>query len=174
MSVNSNKFPRPAKPYPDFPLYAHNSGRWAKKIRGKTLFFGPWADWSAALSRYLTEKNDLEAGRKPKRVSEGDVAEMVAGFLNARKLDVENGALCLRTWKEYEDYGERMIRVFGENAIVQDLGPANFLTLKTDLQKTHKSLVSLKGDIRKIKVFNWAEPGEKGCFVSTDMAQNSV
>jgi hypothetical protein len=61
-------------------------------------------------------------------------------------LDVESGALDLRTWKEYEDYDERLIRVFGENAFVQDLGPDNFLKLKTDLQKTHKSLVSLKGD----------------------------
>jgi len=35
---------RPAKPYPGFPLYAHKSGRWAKKSRGKTHFFGPWRD----------------------------------------------------------------------------------------------------------------------------------
>ena len=91
------------------------------------------------------------------------VQEMVAAYLNARRLDVESGALALRTWKEYEDFGERMIRVFGGTAVVQDLGPADFLTLKTDLQKTHKSLSSLKGDIRKIKVFfNWAGPGEKG------------
>ena len=90
------------------------------------------------------------------------VQEMVARFLNARTTGRGERALDLRTWKEYEDYGQRMIRVFGGQAAVQDLGPADFLKLKTDLQKTHKSLVSLKGDIRKIKVFfNWAGPARR-------------
>ena len=52
---------------------------------------------------------------------------MVARFLNARKLDVESGALDEQTWKEYERYGQRLIWVFGGTALVQDLGPGYFL-----------------------------------------------
>jgi len=33
---------KPKKPYPEFPLYAHNLGYWSKKINKKILHFGRW------------------------------------------------------------------------------------------------------------------------------------
>jgi hypothetical protein len=53
---------KPTKPHPDFPLYAHASGRWAKKIRGETRFFGPWEDPEGSLERWLEQKDDLLSG----------------------------------------------------------------------------------------------------------------
>ena len=125
-AVNSTTSSRPSKPYPEFPLYAHTSGRWAKKIRGKTHFFGPWRDPHAALRRYLNEKDDLEAGRQARRAAGVTdaltVQQMVGLFLDAKEINVQSGELELSTWKVYESFGNRMIRVFGANTPVQSLG----------------------------------------------------
>jgi hypothetical protein len=66
---NSDK---PAKPYPDFLLSAHDAGIWAKRIRGKLYYFGPWDDPDAALASYLARKDELHAGREPREQIKGN------------------------------------------------------------------------------------------------------
>ncbi|MDA0659853.1 MAG: hypothetical protein O3C60_13555 [Planctomycetota bacterium] len=49
-----------------FPLSVHHgAGQYMKKIRRKQYSLGPLSDPDAALKRYMTERDDLEAGRKP-------------------------------------------------------------------------------------------------------------
>ena len=53
---NFTMAPKYSKPRPDFPLFPHATGRWAKKIRGEFKFFGKVADdpnGEAALELWL-------------------------------------------------------------------------------------------------------------------------
>ncbi|MBL8963112.1 MAG: hypothetical protein KF787_08680 [Phycisphaeraceae bacterium] len=57
---------KPRKPFCDFPLFPHATGRWAKKTRGKFVFFGPWDDPFGALERYTSQRDALHAGLVPR------------------------------------------------------------------------------------------------------------
>src|SRR5258708_1996747 len=91
---------KPKKPRPDFP---HATGRWAKKIRGKMRYFGPWDDPNAALKKYLEQKDALHAGRKPREANEGvTIKELCNQFLTAKRALVESGELTNRSWQDYK------------------------------------------------------------------------
>lgn len=57
---------RPAKPRPDFPLFAHSNGQWAKKIQGKLHYFGVWHDPQSAEDNYYRQKVELEGSCEAK------------------------------------------------------------------------------------------------------------
>jgi integrase len=130
------KPPKPAKPYPDFPLYAHASGRWAKKIRGVLKYFGPWADPDGALANYLDRKNDLHAGRTPRAdAGELTVKDLVNAFLNSKQNSVDAGELKQRTWNTYKETTDFMIGEFGKRRLVEDIGPSDFASMRRKMAK---------------------------------------
>src|SRR5664279_3605294 len=93
---------KPNKPYPDFPLFPHATRRWAKKIRGKLHYFGPWADPDGALQKYLDQRDDLHAGRTPRVQKDGlTIRDLVNQFLTSKRLMVDGGELTLRSWRDY-------------------------------------------------------------------------
>ena len=76
------------KPRPDFPLFVHSRGFWAKKVRGTTKYFGKVADdpeGKVALELWLDRKEDLLAGRTPRAPGDGlTVRDLCNRFLSVK------------------------------------------------------------------------------------------
>jgi integrase len=122
---------KPAKPTPDFPLFPHASGRWAKKIRGKLHYFGPWSDPDAALTRYLDQKDALHSGRKPRPDPEALTLKDIANeFLNHKQAMVDAGELSPRTWLKYKEVCNLLVSQLGKSRPVADLGTDDFAALR--------------------------------------------
>jgi integrase len=127
---------KPAKPYPDFPLFAHASGQWAKKIRGRMVYFGQWADPDAALAKYLEQKDALHAGRKPRpQAGTATVKDICNDFLNAKQALVDAGEIRPWTWHEYKVICDLVVANFGKGRAADDVGPDDFAALRTKMAR---------------------------------------
>src|SRR5215831_4706377 len=114
---DSSPSAKPAKPSPDFPLFPHAAGVWAKKIRGKLHYFGSWEDdrdGTRALAKYNEEKDDLHSGNK-QQVAAGELSSL--------------------TWTEYKTATDLLISALGKGRVVADLGPDDFAALRAKMSK---------------------------------------
>jgi len=154
------------KPHPDFPLFPHDTGRWAKKVKGRFHYFGKVADdpkGEAALELWLDQKDDLLAGRMPRDKNRGlTVHQLVNRFLIAKEAKVESGELSPETWRDYYGTCNKIIKFFGKKRLVEDLRGDDFDRFRAELAKTN-GLVGLKNQITRIRmVFNYAGPDKAG------------
>jgi integrase len=125
---------KPEKPRPDFPLFPHATGRWAKKIRGKLHYFGPWDDPQGALDKYLDEKEDLHAGRTPAKEVEAVTVKLAANkWIKGKNDKLVSAELSPLTYKKYEDIARIVIKAFGVRRLVADLRADDFAKLRAKL-----------------------------------------
>jgi integrase len=150
---------KPNKPYPDFPLFPHAARQWAKKIRGKTHYFGPWEDPDAALAKYLEQKDALHAGRIPRPAAEAEsltVKDLVNAFLRFKHDRLDSGELKLCTFKSDRDSCALLAQHLSSRRLVSDLGPDDFAALRRSLAKRYGP-VRLSNEIQRIRsVFKFA------------------
>lgn len=127
---------KPQKPYPEFPLFPHPNGCWSKKIRGKPHYFGPWVDPDAALRKYLDEKDDLFAGRIPRKSTDGfTVRHAINSFLAAKESQSKTGEIAGDSWDMYRTTCEILSVNINLARSVADLQPVDFAELRERLAK---------------------------------------
>ncbi len=149
---NSTAAAKPAKPYPEFPLFPHATGRWAKKIRGKLHYFGPWVDPDSAVAKYLHQKDALHAGRVPRPESDGvTIRDLCNRFLTAKEQQRDAGDITARTFADYYTSCATLVAAFGKQRLVDDLAADDFETLRANLAKT-RNPNTLGNEIQRIRV----------------------
>jgi integrase len=155
---------KPPKPYPDYPLCPHASGAWQKKIRGKVHYFGKWGrtvsgklerlpgdGWKEALDQYNEQRDDLYAGRTPRVKGEGLTIDDLRGrFLTAKSRALDAGEITKRTYAEYRATADRLISIFGEKRLVDDLAADDFELLRAEIAKTWGP-IRLGNEIQRVR-----------------------
>lgn len=151
------------KPYDGFPLFPHATGRWAKKIRGRLVYFGKVADgWEKALESYNAQKDDLHAGRRPRGAQVGGVTirDLCNHFWNAKNGLVKSGELSPRTLLDYENTTDLVVDHFGKGRLVSDVRADDFPELRDKLAK-RLGPVALGKQIQMVRmVFKFAFDSE--------------
>lgn len=136
---------RPSKPYPEFPLTPHATGKWQKKIGGRIHYFGQWAKrvdgklvrvesdgWEDALREYNLHNESIRLTGE-KAPAAGDaliVKDLCNEFLTAKTRQVDAGELGKRSFDDYKVVTDLVVSTFGGGRSVAQLGPADFATLR--------------------------------------------
>lgn len=157
-SAKSRKANRPEKPYEEFPLSPHASGKWQKKVNGTTYYFGRWGKLvdgkleriegdgaQLALALYKAQIDDIKAGRTPRaKIVDGkvidkddrlSVADLCDAFIQSKERLRDSGEITPRTWDELKATTDRLVSFFGAERRVDDLDPVDFEKLRADVAK---------------------------------------
>jgi integrase len=158
-STGSKARRKPDKPSKKFPLFAHPSGQWARKINKRLHYFGVWADPEAALDRHDREYPYLKKGETPPPVDVSSgctLRQLVNDFLRSKEEKLKAGDLSPRTFRDYYQTCEGLIGHFGRERLVSDLRPDDFRDFRAKLVK-RLGVVSLKNEINRVCIiFNYA------------------
>ena len=154
---------KPKKPHPDFPLFPHATGRWAKKVRGKLHYFGPWEDSDAALELWISQKDELLAGRKPRSASDENalnIADACNLYLDHILDQVDKGRRTAHWYQDMRGTCSVILTVFVREWGVDSLKQDDFKLLGNRFEKTSTgkkaSPVTTKNHIHRTRnLFNW-------------------
>lgn len=191
---------KPAKPRPDFPLFPHDSGRWARKLKlnGKWVlrYFGRWANIKdgklvtvenvpasavAALDEFNREWPHLAKGETPPPAPAPDaedesvptLANVCNEFLRSKRDAMLTEELSPRTYRDYERTTDGLIEHFGNDRRIDSLKPADFRKLRLALAE-RLGTVARANEINRIRIvakFAWDHRRQWGLTDPVDFGQ---
>lgn len=137
VSSRGRKASKPAKPRKDFPLFAHASGQWAKKVRGKLHYFGKWDDPVAAELKWQRDKSALIEGRDPDHSDDGDTVGWLCDvFMDSKEAQRLRGELRKSTQDDYLKACKHVTAFFGRGRRLETLTPQDFDRYRSSFPKT--------------------------------------
>lgn len=145
---------KPPKPRPDFPLFPHATRRWAKKIRGRLHYFGPWENPQEALENYLKVKDYLHDGLTPPPPAEDEektIGFLCNEFLTSKFRKMESGSLTRRSFLDYKRTTDMIVAEFGKHRRVDDLRQEDFARYRVKLSRK-LGVTSLGNEINRIRI----------------------
>lgn len=148
----SSRQVKPGKPSDSYPLYAHRSGKWAKKIAGKTYYFGSSDAPDLALKQYLDFVGDQGSGSPVEMLSLYDACNH---FLDRKHRQVEGQELSQRSYLEYRSTCKALCEFFGGDFPIEKIRPLEFAEFKGHRSST-RNIVSLGNEIQRVRsLFKW-------------------
>jgi hypothetical protein len=78
----------------------------------------------------------LHAGRKPRSDSAGTtVKDLANAFLKTKQAAVDGGELAPRTWQDYKEARNLVLRDFRKGRLLEDTDPDDFAALRAKLAR---------------------------------------
>lgn len=147
---------KPSKPYPGFPLFAHASGRWAKKIRGQLKYFGWWnkpdgPNWQAALALYQKQRDYLHAGLEPQEDTGAKLGDVLNHYLTMQGDKLRLGEIGHRSYRDYERTCDLLVAHFGRDKRVDLLTPHELDAYRLKLSKT-RNVRTLGNEVNRARM----------------------
>lgn len=132
------------------PLFAHASGRWAKKIGGRFRYFGKWDDLAGALERY---RKELQAG--PVDAQGMTLGILCGSFLATKKRQRDAGELSVHSFNDYAKAVTLLLKTLGRHRPAGSLQPQDFELLRRRYARTWGP-VRVGNEINRIRIiFNF-------------------
>jgi integrase len=151
MAVESKSLPtktgvqKPEKPYPGFPLFPHGSGKWGKKINGRTRYFGRWDDPDGALREYMAATAPIKTSSQSLSLADG-----LNLFLASQKTKVNRKEMSNRSFLEYCSTARHVLRFFPRDRSIDSLGPTAFAEYRAYREST-RNVVSMGNEIQRVR-----------------------
>ncbi len=157
--MGKSKRSTPQKPRPDFPLFPHARGYWAKKVLGRLHYFVKRVDdpkGKAALDKWLEQKDDLLAGRTLRVAGNGlTIRDLCHRFLSVKQAKMESGELSPATFADHHATCALIVKAFGRTRLVADLDASDFEHLRRRMARRWGP-VTMANEVRRQSTVSFA------------------